>query len=93
MAKRQYPTKTDRSRQILGDALTAYQAANPEASLETALKAVRRETTKRFESELDMTPECANTYFQNRKKEMTSALAATAVSGSTSTDSVANAPA
>lgn len=74
MAKRVYPTKTERSRTILGETLTAYQSENPSADLEAVLKAVRKSTTTRFQNELDMTPECANTYFQNRKRELVSAL-------------------
>lgn len=81
MAKRVYPTKTERSREILGAALTTYQEANTSADLETSLKAVRKETTGRFQNELDMTPECANTYFQNRKRELVSALASVSTNG------------
>lgn len=81
MAKRVYPTKTERSRAILGATLTTYQEANPTADLEASLKAVRKETTGRFQNELDMTPECANTYFQNRKRELVSALATVSTNG------------
>lgn len=93
MAKRIYPTKTERSRKILGETLTAFQTSNPESDIVASLKAVRKETTRRFQAELDMTPECANTYFQSRKGELVSALApvkADAVVGSTATTSLAN---
>lgn len=81
MAKRVYPTKTERSRAILGETLTVHQEANTTDDLETSLKAVRKSTTGRFQSELDMTPECANTYFQNRKRELISSLAAVSTNG------------
>jgi hypothetical protein len=76
MPKRALPTKTTRSRLMLATALGEYQEQNTVGvDLEIALKAVRKATTKKFETELDMTPECANTYFQNRKKELVSSLA------------------
>jgi len=88
MAKRVYPTKTARSRTILGEILTAYQETNPAADLELSLKVVRKDTTTRFQNELDMTPECANTYFQNRKRELVSALATVSTNGSDATAEV-----
>lgn len=81
MPKRVYPTKTERSRTILGETLTAHQEANSADDLETSLKAVRKNTTGRFQTELDMTPECANTYFQNRKRELVSSLASVSING------------
>jgi len=88
MAKRVYPTKTARSRVILNEILTTYQGANPAADLELSLKAVRKDATVRFQAELDMTPECANTYFQNRKRELVSALATVSTNGSDATAEV-----
>ena len=88
MAKRVHPTKTLRSRTILGETLTTHQEANPTDDLETSLKAVRKSTTGRFQAELDMTPECANTYFQNRKRELVSALTAVSTNGSDATAEV-----
>lgn len=77
MAKREYPTKTTRSRAVLTAALNAHQDVNPSDDLEASLKAVRKDIIAVYVQTLDMTTACANTYFQNRKKELQSSLAST----------------
>ena len=93
MPMRQKPNLTERSRVLIAEALAAYQAANPEADLEASINGVRKASIALFREvlfpvtnpadaeEVKSSKNRANTYFQNRRRELlTSSLPAVATS-------------